>query len=197
MRLNLKWVGLGLVAMGFWGVMHSSIAAGGPSVKSSSSEIPGGPTGAPVPGPSPTACDCKCPGVDPKYITALEGAKLLQEFQKAQMTEVKAIEHRNRVELQEFRILQKGRLKDWEKEHTEERRKFFRDHSKGADKRQFVQDVMSKRDAFVQVQKTEYDVRTRELEGKVANLKKDQETKLKEFRDSIDKNERPSTKLWP
>ena len=145
------------------------------------------------------ACDCKCPGtgVDNRLISIVEGVKLVQEFQKAQSTEVKALEHRNRIELKEYQGSQKNRFKDWQRSEGEERRKFFRDHQHGPQRRQYVQEFIAKRDMMVQTLKQEQERRATELEAKLAVLKKDQEGRLREFRDTIDKGERPAIRLWP
>src|SRR5262245_31754182 len=74
-----------------------------------------------------------------------EGKKLLKEFQKAQKTQLKAADHRQDLELKELKNSQKARIREWETKEKELRHAFFKEHSKGPDRRTYIQDFLTRR----------------------------------------------------
>lgn len=126
-----------------------------------------------------------------------EAATLLQQFSNAQKTEVKAMNHRQNFELKELRISQDTRLREWEKAERAARIQFFEVHTKGPDRRTYIQDFIKRREL---VRKQFVDQRTQKIsdhEASLKVLKDDQAQKMNQFRESIQKGDLPSQDLWP
>jgi len=151
------------------------------------------PKASPSPNPSPSPV----PSPSPTKLSVLEGRRLLDEFRKAQRTELLAVEHRQKFELKELRASQKARLKEWELREREARHQFFREHSKGAERREYIQDFLNRRKVLVQGMKEELEQRHREHEAKIKELKEGQLTRIKEANAAIAEGTRPSSQLWP
>lgn len=122
---------------------------------------------------------------------------LLAEFQHAQSAELKALDHRNKLELKELKASQSARQKEWERHEKEERHKFFADHPRGPDRRAYIKDFLDRRRAFLQSLSDESKQRIQEQDVRLASLRSDQSEHLKEFKSSLAHNQRPPARLWP
>ena len=137
------------------------------------------------------------PAAVPEKITAADSKLLLKEFQKAQSTELKALEHRHKLELKELKAASSLRQKEWEKREEEARHKFFAEHTRGPDRRGYIKDFMERRKVFQQLLKDEGVNRAHEQDVRLKAMKQDQASRLKEFQTALGRGERPSQSLWP
>jgi len=169
------------------GIELSAYASkGSPSAKPSVVASP-----APLVSPSPSL-----PKVLPS-LTPLQSKQLSKEFAQALRTELRALEHRHKFELTELRASQAARLKEWQRNANEERRKFFTEHPRGPDRRAYVQDLMARRKAFKTMMKDEEKRRLQEQTVRYQALKNDQLARQKEFDQAIKNKEVPPNRLWP
>jgi hypothetical protein len=122
---------------------------------------------------------------------------LLNEFQKAQRSEAAALEHRQGLELKELKASQAARLKEWEAQDHEARRKYFQDHPKGEEKRAWIRDSRERHKALLSLYTEERNQRTHDFEVRRKSVKDDQAAKLKEFQEYLKKGEKPPQRLWP
>ena len=148
--------------------------------------------------PSPT------PSMSPSPVASLSGklsvsdaAKLLVDFQRAQANELKALDHRQKMELKELKYSQSARQKEFENREKESRHVFFREHSEGPKRRDYVKDFLERRTVMISVMKEEKSKRAIEQDIYVSAVRDDQATKLKEFKEALAKSEKPPESLWP
>lgn len=139
---------------------------------------------------------CVASSPTPKWVQS-DPAMISMEFVRAQKTELKALEHRQRFELKELKASQDARMKEWKKGEDEARHKFFDEHPKGQDRRIYIQDFMQRREALKKLFVEERIQRTHEQESKTSVLRQEQDLKLKDFKKSMEKGEKPVGDLWP
>ena len=130
-------------------------------------------------------------------LTGVEAGSLMHEFISAQKSEIKAFEHRKKFEVKELKSSQEKQSLEFEKKEKEARHEFFEKHSKGEERRAYVQDFIKRRDAFRNGLADERNRKNSELDSALKNIRNDQFLKLKQFRELIQKGETPSRELWP
>ena len=123
--------------------------------------------------------------------------QMLTEFQRAQNSELKALEHRNKMELKELKAAHAARQKEWEHKEKELRHKFFAEHANGPDRRAYIQDFLGRHKIFLQLLNDERTQHAHEQEVRYNSLREDQVSRLKEFQEMLNRGERPPTRLWP
>ncbi len=133
----------------------------------------------------------------PVQITPAEGKKLLHEFTRAQSSELRALEHRQKLEMRELKASQSARQKEWENKERDARHKYFEEHRRGPERRAYIKDFMERRKGLLQAMSEEKTQRAHAQEVRVKSLKEDQSARLKEFQAAIKRGERPPEKLWP
>ena len=143
----------------------------------------------PVPTPTVSAPTLVQLGLDPKV--------LIKEFQKAQKSEIKALEHRYEFELKELKASQSTRMKEWKDREEKARHLFFEQHGNGPERRLYIQDFMRRRDELNQANKEEIARRLKEQSERVEAVRSDQLLKLTGFKSTIEKGFQPSANLWP
>lgn len=146
---------------------------------------------------APSSPPAALPSPVPALLKASEAANLLREFQRAQASEIKAVEHRHKLELKELKSTHSIRQKEWERQEKEQRHKFFAEHPRGPDRRGYIKDFMERRRNFQQLLKDETASRANEQGVRVQAMKQDQVSRLKEFQAALAKGERPPQQLWP
>lgn len=129
-------------------------------------------------------------------ITRAEAKQLDVAFKKTLNVELKGLEHRLRGEVKELKTSQAAALKEWEKQETEARRKFFAEHSKGSEKRVYIQDFLARRKAFQAKQKEEFFTKTKVSEDLLRALRTDQAKRSSDFRNALSRGERPDSSVW-
>lgn len=132
------------------------------------------------------------PPISPK-----DAKKLESEFLKAQRNELKALEHRQKIEMQNLKAEQKNRRNAFEKTEQGKRHQFFVDHPNGPDRRAYIQDFMARRQVMLNIQGDERNERQREQRAAHQALKDDQQVRLQEFQDFLRHGQRPPDRLWP
>jgi hypothetical protein len=155
-----------------------------PTPQPAASPVAAGPAPSPVPPP-------------PELLSPAIAKKLLPEFQRAQASELKALEHRHKLELKELKASQAARQKDWERQEKEARHRYFAEHTKGPDRRNYIKDFMERGRNFRQLLADERSQRTHEQDARLGSMKSDQAQRLKEFKEALGRNERPAARLWP
>ncbi len=126
-----------------------------------------------------------------------EGKVLLREFSRAQVTQVKALEHRNQFELKEFKVSQDFKFKEWKSREQEARHRFFSEHLNGTERRVYIQSYVQRRDALLNDLSSEKSKKAQELDFKINELKDVQGKKLQEVKKLLEKGKRPDPSLWP
>ena len=71
-----------------------------------------------------------------------------ESFLKAQRSEIRAAQHRHQFELKELKVSQDIREKEWKKTEADARHRFFETHTKGPDRRIYIQDFIQRREIF-------------------------------------------------
>jgi hypothetical protein len=97
----------------------------------------------------------------------------------------------------ELKASQSARQTEWENTERAARRKFFDEHQKGAEKRAYMHDLNERRSAFHAILSDEKTQRLRDQEVRRKSVKDDQEMKYKEFKEYLDRGERPPASLFP
>jgi hypothetical protein len=165
---------------------HSrSAPAAQPSVAVSSAVSPSSESPSAVPSPSPVAT-----------VTPDEAKSLLKEFQQAQNTEIKALEHRQKLELKELKAVHAARFKEWNTKEKDARHKFFAEN-RGRARRDYIVDFTGRRATFLKMLSEELTSRVNENEVRLKSVKQDQADRLKDFQAALSKGERPEQRLWP
>jgi hypothetical protein len=136
-------------------------------------------------------------GAAPEKISPEVAKGMLAEFQRAQLSELKALDHRNKLENREFSAAQATRQKEWERHEQVARHRFFAEHTRGPDRRAYIRDFLERRSAFMQSLAEERAQRSRDQASRASSLRKEQMDRLKQFREALGRGERPSLKLWP
>lgn len=130
-------------------------------------------------------------------ISPADGKRALGEFLHAQTSELKALSHRQSMEVKELKASQAARQSEWSNRENEARRRYFAEHKRGPERRKYVGEFMQRRKAFDQSLAEDLANRRREHEARAAAMRSEQGEKLKEFKESIDKGEKPAARLWP
>ena len=130
-------------------------------------------------------------------ITVTEMRSLLGEFQKAQASETRSLEHQQKFEIKELKASQKARQREWETKEKEARHRFFAENREGPKRRAYVKDFLERRKALLSGFLEERNRRLREHEVRRKAIKDDQKLKAKQFQEILSRKERPSKDLWP
>lgn len=125
------------------------------------------------------------------------GKNMLTEFVRAQSSELKALDHRNKIETKELKISQAARQKEWEKHEEDARHRFFAAHTRGPERRAYIRDFLDRHRALIQSLSDDRNQRAHEQDIRYAALREDQQARLKEFKASLGRGERPQARLWP
>ncbi len=99
----------------------------------------------------------------------------MKSLRKDQKLDLKVFIHLQKSELSGFRATQEIDLKEWEAGEKKKRHRFFEDHMAGAERRSYIQDFIRRRDDL-----------HRQIAFDKAQKIKDQNSKLKSFREEQD-----------
>jgi hypothetical protein len=152
-------------------------------------------SGAPTDGSAVASTSMTSPGTG--VVTSADAKKMLTEFQRAQNSELKALDHRNKIELKELKAAHSARQREWERREKEARHKFFSEHTNGPDRRAYIKDFMERRKNFLQLLNDERAQRSHDQEVRVSSLRQDHAQRLKEFQEALKNGQRPAPNLWP
>jgi hypothetical protein len=130
-------------------------------------------------------------------ITADQAKSLLAAFKRAQASELKALDHQQKLEIAELKASQKARQKEWEQKERETRHQYFEANTHGPDRRAYVRDFLQRRKAFLSLLTNERKQRMAENDAHKKSLKQDQDQKEKLFQQQLSWGQRPSEDLWP
>ncbi len=182
------------------------------------SAIPGSSSASPSPNvsqlplgiPSQAACPAYCVPIEQFQacskeleiksrvpLTKKETDVLLNEFKIALKGETKALDHRQKFEMKELQASHGSRFKEFMDKERVARREYFKATEKGQDKRIWMEEHKRRREGFESLLKSELDSRKSEQAVRMKSLEKNQEDRMKEFKDFLERAERPPAKLWP
>lgn len=153
--------------------------------------------------PTPTSTSTALPLASPTptasvlAVSAQDQAALLAEFVHSQKSELKALNHRYKFEIKELRISQDTRRKDWERREKDARYKYFAEHPKGPDRREYVGSFIKRREEQGKLMKDEQTQRLDEQEKHLKAIQKLQGENLKTFKKELADGKAPSGDLWP
>lgn len=150
------------------------------------------PPSSPLPSviPSPSAAPLR-------NLTLDEARRLRSQFQKAQWSELGAFDHRKKFEIREMDQAHKARLKEFDTQETKLRHDYFREHTKGPEKRAYIKDFKSRQDILVKELKNQRAQKVTDYKSKREGLVSDQQEKQKEFEFDLGNLLRPRESLWP
>lgn len=170
-------------------VRGSPVSAGAPMTQ---------PSTTPSPPSSPSAMDSGKPEtLEGTPLTPIEARELGIQYRKALRIELRAERQRVEGEFREFRQAQSAREKEWAEKERKDRRKFFNENRKGADRRKYIGDHLERKQKFEKEISELRTQRRQEMETQLASLKRRQAENLKKFEEAIKKKVRPSKDLWP
>lgn len=195
---------MGVLSVFLVGVAEASdskdapVAQSSPSASESASPMPSiSPSAYPSPDIrflNPLLAHLPAPGTP---ISKKDGQALLDELVKAQRTELKALDHRHRLETQELKASQSHYLKEWDKREKEARHKFFAEHPKGAERRPYVIDFRKRGEELRKNQAIERGKKAENYDLYLKSIKKLQSENYKLFKKSLDEGKAPALDLWP
>lgn len=148
------------------------------------------PNFSPSPSPSPS----------PSVVAPLlpdEAKMLWKQFKRAQDAEMKGLEHRQKLELQELKASQSARQKDWDLKEKEARHKFFGENRDGPSRRVFVKDFLERRKSMHSLLTQELHNRENDQKVRRESLRVEQAEKKTQFEKLIASSVRPPADLWP
>ncbi len=126
-----------------------------------------------------------------------EEKSLSQEFLIAQKNEFKSWTLQQKLEWKTFKTEQESQRKNWELQEKINRRQFFLDHLKGAERRQFIQEFLKRRQDFLTALAQEKNKKAQEQVAQMNAFQNHQKMKWNQFQESIQQHHRPHRTLWP
>lgn len=178
------WVGF------FWMVnVHAA-----PSMKPSPSVLP-----VAVPSVLPSLSPSPLPSPSHSIVPLLpdEAKSLVKQFKKAQQAEMKGLEHRQKLEIQELKASQSARQKEWDLKEKEARHKFFAENREGPVRREFVKDFLERRKSMHSILKQEMHDRENDQKVRRESLKAEHTDRRTQFEKLTSSGVRPPADLWP
>ncbi len=166
------------------------------------SDSVGAPVGSPSPSLSPSPVSSGSPVATQvtqveESITPAAAKTLMIEFGRAQVTQMKALKHRNQFEYKEFLSTQDFKFKDWKKKEQATRLRFFDEHTSGVERRDYVKSYREKLDARFKEMAFEKSKKSSELELKLNELQNEQVKRLEQVKKLLESGKRPAANLWP
>lgn len=151
----------------------------------------------PSPPATPQASPAPSPLAEAAPLTDKERKELRREFDRAQATQLKALDHRHKAELRELDAAQKARFSEWQEKEREARRAYFKEHEKGPERREYIRGLQARRLEFVGELKAEREKRKAEQNERRSALVVQQKQNRAAFQEALAKGERPPANLWP
>jgi hypothetical protein len=140
------------------------------------------------------------PGAGPSEAAPLGTGKkkaLLSNFRSALGVEFRALEHRQRFELQELKAAQRAQKRDFQVREKEARKEAFKSATSGAEKRKWMEARESRWKALTALHVAELEKRKQEQKVRRDSLKHEQAERFKEFESFLSKGAMPPERLWP
>ena len=131
-----------------------------------------------------------------RSITGDEKKTLSAQFKKTLADEARARDHQERSSLKEFVAAQARQVKEWRNKEKRTRRIFFDEHMSGPERRDYVQNYISRQKEFKLKQASDIAAFKTVLKEKSDALQLSQKNREIQFNQAIEQNERPSRKLW-
>lgn len=178
-----------------YGASSTPSPAPSPSAMVSVSPSPGL-DASPVPSPALNESPSPTPSVSAQLSEA-EVKELTRNFKRAQENELRALRHQHREELRELDASHRARYKEWKEKEALALKKYFEEHKHGPDRRAYVKDRASRREALLKAHAEERNTRKHEQEVRFKAVQDDQVTKRNEFQEFLKRLERPPGRLWP
>jgi len=110
---------------------------------------------------------------------------------------MKALEHRQKIELRELNASQKARLREWEAGEKTAIQTYLKAKHSGKEIRSYTQDRATRHGVLLSMQAEERKQRANEQDVRRRALFDEQSLNLKESKQFLSKGERPPDKLWP
>ncbi len=133
----------------------------------------------------------------PVGMTVVEMKKLHFEFMKAQKSEVKAVEHQQKMQMDELKASQRAQLREWEEKEKTALKDFTAKKPKGPEMRSYIQNRKERRNALLKLQQDEMDKKRQDHTNQINRIRYDHSVKLKTFMDHLSRKEKPPENLWP
>jgi Skp family chaperone for outer membrane proteins len=130
-------------------------------------------------------------------MTPAEKKRLTADFKKAQANEEKALAKKEKTEMKALTTDQNARRKAWTAQEKKDRHAFFAQHMSGAERREYIQAYLKRKNDFDQSLKNETNTAKQSWKEKHDYLKKLQSERDTQFKANMDQNKRPDASLWP
>jgi hypothetical protein len=138
-------------------------------------------------------------GVSPEatQTPAYDTKMLRREFIRAQETEMKNFEIREKNAAQKFKQNQKLKQSTFDLHERDQRRKFFAEPHPGVEKRAYMKDLLQRRDELKRTLADETAKFQEEAEARLEKLVDDEHAHRAEFEKALKNGERPADSVWP
>jgi len=133
----------------------------------------------------------------PETQQTIDPTRYFQEFTRAQKSQMKALEHRHKLEYQQLKTSHKSKIAEWEAKEKESRHRFFAEHKYGPERRDYIRDFLNRRDLLKKELADEKLQRSKDYDKEAQDLRLDQERKMQEFKKSLEAGRLPARELWP
>jgi hypothetical protein len=129
----------------------------------------------------------------PSYDTKM----LRREFIRAQETEMKNFESREKSAAQKFKQNQKLKQSSFDLRERDQRRKYFAEPHPGVEKRAYMKDLLQRRDELKKTLADETAQFQADAEARLEKLVDDQHAHRAEFEKALKNGVRPDDSVWP
>lgn len=130
-------------------------------------------------------------------VTPEDKRKLLKEYERALLSESKALDHQERAAVRELSAAQNARAREWRENEKKSRRAYFDKVSSGPERRKYVQDFVARKKGFDQSLKEEMQGTRKAWREKKDKLKATHKENMVQFKAQLEQNKRPDASLWP
>lgn len=122
----------------------------------------------------------------------------IEQFLRAQRTELRALAHRQLQELKQLSAAQRARRKEFLSHEKSERHRYFKEKEPGgSEKRAYIEAYYNRLKELDQRIKAERAERSAQYDQEKAALVQKQKENEKAFRAAVQRGEQPASELWP
>ena len=139
----------------------------------------------------------EAPQASPSPSFAFDPKMLLKQFVDTQQAQMKAFQAKEKADTAALKSSQNTKQKEFDEREKVARKKYFAEQHPGAEKRVYMKALLARRDVFRHEQAEERTKAKDSSEKRGAALKAEQADRLKKFKESISRGERPDDALWP
>ncbi len=129
-------------------------------------------------------------------LSADDKKKLSRQMKKSLSDETSAFDRQERSATKELVLSQSQHAKSWKEQEKRTRHQFFNDHTKGSERRQYVQDYQIRLKEFDKSLRDEAAKSKSDWKQKREALKQSQKDREAQFKTALDQNKRPDPSVF-